>query len=125
MDGNQNLLPIVAHHTYFNEINNYSFIYIMDIVFQQRAEVAFRSLAPAEKKKITKAIDSIRTSDSKEALISPKLQKLVGLSPTKLYSYPANHRLNLIISITQDKWIVEDIIHHDRLNRLFSVQEQL
>ena len=62
-------------------------------------------------------------SDSKEGLIPPKLHKLVGLSPAKLYSYQATHRLNLIISITQDKWIVEDIIHHERLNRLFSVQK--
>jgi hypothetical protein len=94
----------------------------MNIVFQQRAEIALRSLAPAEKKKITKVIASLRAS---EGLISPKLHKLVGLSPTKLYSYPANHRLNLIISITEDQLIVEDIIHHDRLNRLFSVQKQL
>jgi len=94
----------------------------MNIVFQQRAEIALRSLAPAEKKKITKEIDSLMASNFKEVLLSPKLHKLVGLSPAKLYSYRASKKLRLILSICEDKWIVEDIIHPDRLNRLFSFQ---
>lgn len=97
----------------------------MKVILQQRAEIARRSLVSSEKNQVVKAIASLSELNFEKALISPNFHKLAGLSQTQLYAYRVNNRLRLIISIDEDKWIVEDIVDYlGHLNRLFSLQDK-
>ncbi|MFZ4557074.1 MAG: hypothetical protein ACOYN8_11975 [Pseudanabaena sp.] len=97
----------------------------MKVILQQRAEIARRSLILSEKNQVVKAIASLNELNFEKALSSPNFHKLAGLSQTQLYAYRVNSRLRLIISIDEDKWIVEDIVDHlGHLNRLFSLQDK-
>jgi plasmid maintenance system killer protein len=94
----------------------------MDITLQRRAEIAQRSLALAEKKRVATVLETLVAANPQEILSSEKLTKLSEGALGKLYAYQINRRLRLIISWNEDKWCVEDIVDYDRLNRLFPLQ---
>lgn len=92
----------------------------MEIIIERRAEIAFRSLDKNEQKKITHSLSAISNIDRKELVLEPKLHKLAtGFSDKKLYSYRGSPKYRLILSFEEEFCIVEDIVDHDRLNRLF------
>lgn len=92
----------------------------MNITFQHRAEIALRSLEPMEKEQINKVIKLLIKFNSKEALNSNKIHKLSRaneLTKEGLYSYRANNRLRLIMSVNNDDCVIEDIVDCERLNK--------
>ncbi len=100
----------------------------MKVVLQQRAAIAKRSLTPSERNQVVKALNSLNELNFENALNSPDFYKLTGLSKThqtQLYAYRVNSRLRLMISIDEDKWIIEDIVdYHGHSSRLFLLQEK-
>ncbi len=92
----------------------------MDIIIQRRAEIALRSLEQNEQKQILKALAQIESVEPKDLSKVPNLMKLPKRLGENLYWYRGNQRLRLILSIQENVCTVEDIIAHDKLDRLVS-----
>lgn len=93
----------------------------MSIPIQRRAEIALRSLHPTERRRVLRALATLEATEPQIALASGKLHRLVDAAPEgNLYSYRGSQRLRVILSRDQASWTVEDIVDHDRLNRIFS-----
>ena len=91
----------------------------MKIIVQRRAEIALRSLQKSEQKQIARALDELSKADRKLLYGSPKIHKLAaGYSNKNLFIYKGTTKLRLILSLTNDSCILEDIVDHDRLDRL-------
>ena len=95
----------------------------MDIIMQRRAKIALRSLEQNEQKQILKALEQIELTQSKDLFQIPQLKKLRNLDEN-LYMYRGSHRLRLVLSIQGDVCIVEDILAHDKLDRLIANLKQ-
>jgi|CZKJ01.1.fsa_nt_gi mRNA-degrading endonuclease RelE of RelBE toxin-antitoxin system len=91
----------------------------MNVRLQDRAEVALRSLDPPEQEKVHAAIQVLERNDLGKLRGSQKLRALKLASQERLYSFRVNNMLRLILSASPSQWIVEDIMQHDRLARLF------
>jgi hypothetical protein len=86
---------------------------------QRRAEVAFRSLDTPIQQRIAEALHWFSVSDRALAHKNRKLHKLAGPSADKkLFSYAATPQFRLVLSFDKETCIVEDILHHDRLDRI-------
>ena len=92
----------------------------MDIIIQRRAEIALRSLKQNEQKQIRKALAQIKSVEPKDLFKVPNLRKLRKELGKNLYWYRGNERLRLVLSINENVCTVEDIVSHDKLNRLVS-----
>jgi hypothetical protein len=93
----------------------------MQILIQHRAEISLRSLGKEEQKQIARALNKLTTEDPALLFKSPKLYKLnAGLSDKELYVFRGSPKLRLILSFEGDICTVEDVIDHDRLDRLIS-----
>lgn len=91
----------------------------MNVLIQRRAEIALRSLDPQEQKKVQAALGVLETTNLGEVPSSHRLRVLKFTSPEKLYTFRVNNELRLILSASESRWIVEDIMAHDRFARLF------
>ena len=91
----------------------------MNVRLQDSAEVALRSLDPPEQEKVHAAIQVLERNDLGKLRGSQKLRALKLASQERLYSFRVNNMLRLILSASPSQWIVEDIMQHDRLARLF------
>jgi mRNA-degrading endonuclease RelE of RelBE toxin-antitoxin system len=91
----------------------------MNVRLQDRAEVALRSLDPPQQEKVHAAIQVLERNDLGKLKGSQKLRALKLASQERLYSFRVNNMLRLILSASPSQWIVEDIMQHDRLARLF------
>ena len=92
----------------------------MEVLIQRRTEVAIRSLGQSEQKHILRALIELQSIDFKELNRHPKVYKLsAGYSKVDLYIYRGSPKLRLIFLAKGDSCIIEDVIHHDRLKRLF------
>ena len=78
-----------------------------------------RSLDPPEQEKVHAAIQVLERNDLGKLRGSQKLRALKLASQERLYSFRVNNMLRLILSASPSQWIVEDIMQHDRLARLF------
>ena len=89
----------------------------MDLSVQRRAGIILRSLSPSEQKKVNNSLNKLRLLAQTKSLPAEGLCKLKSLN---LYSYPTGlkRRLRLILSKNDSEWVVEDIMDHDRYNRL-------
>ncbi len=92
----------------------------MDINIKRRAEIALRSLKRNEQRQILKALAQIESVEPKDLFKVPNLRKLRKQLGENLYSYRGNDRLRLVLSIQENVCTVEDIVSHDKLNRLVS-----
>ena len=96
---------------------------VIKIVIQRRAKIALRSLQQSEKKQITNALAQIEIIQPKNLFKMTKLNKINSFGKD-LYIYRGNQRLRLVLSIQDDVCIVEDILDHDKLNRLVANSRQ-
>ncbi|AYJ81166.1 hypothetical protein AN286_10670 (plasmid) [Aliarcobacter cryaerophilus ATCC 43158] len=94
----------------------------MNVNIKKPAEIALRSLEKKEQRKIIRALTELETSNADELFQNQKLHKLIVHSEEKLYSYLGTLKLRLILSIDDNQIFVEDILNHDRLERLLSSQ---
>jgi len=90
----------------------------MKLIIQKRVEIALRSLGKVEQKQITHALAALSLVKQEEFGRSAKIRRLHTSSGEKLYVYRGNLRLRLILSVHGGTIIVEDVVDHDRLNRL-------
>ena len=97
----------------------------MRIILQRRAEIALRSLDKAEQNKITRSLSELSFTDQERLRSNQKIKKLAsGVSGKILFIYKGSKKLKLILLFEGDTCIVEDIIEHDRLNRLMGKRGQ-
>ena len=95
----------------------------MKIVIQRRAKIALRSLQQSEKKQIANALAQIEIIQPKDLFKITKLKR-INTFDKNLYTYRGNHRLRLVLSIQDDVCIVEDILDHEKFNRLVANSRQ-
>lgn len=88
----------------------------MNLLMQRRAEIAIRSLEQAEQSQVKQALSEISLLTLEDLKQSSKFKPMD--SDKKLYIYRGNQKLRLVLSIDSDKCIVEDVVDHDRLQRL-------
>jgi len=96
----------------------------MQLRLERRAEIAFRSLSQIDRRRIEAALHEISSATPGELTLSRKLRKLLSASGEKLYVYRGSKRLRIVFSILGDECIIEDIVDHDRLDRLLSKRGQ-
>lgn len=92
----------------------------MDVDIKKPAEVALRSLQDTEQRRMMRVLDVLSSSSPAEFGRNPKVHKLVTRFGEKLYSYRGSEKLRLILSVEGDTLTVEDILTHDRLERMLS-----
>lgn len=90
----------------------------MDIVIQSRAEIALRSLKQSERKQILQALERIKLVKPQDLWQIPHLYKLREKSDQNFYVYRGNQQLRLVLSFQENICTVEDIMAHDKLNKL-------
>lgn len=97
----------------------------MDLQFQRRAEIALRSLQKGDQRRIERALTELRASDRLSLSSNPKFRLVAtGFSGNKIAVYRATKRLRLVLSFEADACIIEDIVDHDRLDRLVKREGQ-
>lgn len=97
----------------------------MHLSIERRAEIALRSLQKSERKHVERALNELLSSDRAALQQSPKLHKLAsGFSGRKLFVYRASPKLRLVVSLEDDVCVLEDIVDHDRLDRLLKREGQ-
>lgn len=90
----------------------------MGINFQHRAHVALQSLDSRDQTATHKALSWLTSVPHEQMVRSPRIKKVQGLD---LYILKIGIRLRAVLSRKDDVWTVEDIVDHDRLQRLLSV----
>lgn len=94
----------------------------MQLQVQRRAEIALRSLNTADRQRIDRALNELASADPRRGPRLPKFHSLAtGFSGKPLFAYRAGRRLRLILSFNDDLCVVEDIVDHDKLDRLLRV----
>lgn len=97
----------------------------MQIHIQRRAEIALRSLQKLERKQVDRALDELLASDRAALKSNPKFHLLAsGLSNRKLAVYRGGPRLRLILTFEGETCTLEDIVDHDRLDRMVKHEGQ-
>jgi hypothetical protein len=96
----------------------------VELEIHKRAEVALRSLGNADRISIHKALEKLRNINIQTLMRSRQLKKSQTPSGEPLYIYRGNLRLRIILSKQNSSWIVEDIIDHDRLDRILRERER-
>jgi len=92
----------------------------MQLHIHRRAEISIRALDKSEQKRIRRALTELEAAEPTLPLQRAKLHRLAaGFSGKKLYTYNASPRLRLILSFEANECTVEDVVSHDRLDRLF------
>lgn len=92
----------------------------MKIIFRKPAEIALRSLGSTEQKQTVRALNMLLSQGMTGIFHDQKVHKLATYSEEKLYSYRSSPKLRIVFSIHDDMLVVEDIVSHDRLERLLS-----
>lgn len=95
----------------------------MQLRIERRAEIALRSLQKKEQKQIERALEKFGTYD--QATLRAKVHMIfTRTSGRRLFVYRGGIRLRLVLSFNDDSCVIEDIVDHDRLNRLVSWGER-
>lgn len=90
----------------------------MRVIIQGSAEIALRSLSLQERSKLQHAIELLLSMSPEELMRSGKLRLQKAHSGENIYVYRGTQRLRVVLSRTEQTWIVEDIVDHERLDRL-------
>lgn len=83
----------------------------MDLSIQRRAEITLRALSRPERDKVLSKLKVLANRGSTHR------NKIKKLKSTNLYAYRAGH-LRIILSKDNGGWVVEDIMDHDKYDRL-------
>jgi len=93
----------------------------MQLLIHRRAEIAFRSLQKLEQKKISSAFNELFATDRAVLFKNPKFYIIAsGFSGKKIFGFKGSSKLRLVLSFDNDTCTVEDIVNHDRLERLIA-----
>lgn len=91
----------------------------MQLRIERRAEIALRSLQKFERKQIDRALNKLLAFDRATLSQSSKLHMLAsGFSSRKLFVYRGSLKLRLVLAFDGDTCVLEDVVDHDRLDRL-------
>ncbi len=91
----------------------------MQVILERRAEIALRSLGSIERKQIERSLEFLSEADLRTLMDSHRIRKLAtGFSAKALFVYRGNSKLRLVLSFENDVCKIEDVVDHDRLNRL-------
>lgn len=90
----------------------------MQVTVQRRAEVALRSLDARDRDRVSTAIARLEQAQFRELSERGQIKKLRQAPGVSLYEMRATNRLRLVLSFQNDRAVVEDIVPHDRLDRL-------
>ena len=97
----------------------------MQIQIQRRAEIALRSLPPVEQKRLHRALYDLESMDRAGLGRSHKLKRLpLRAHDRQLFVYISTGRLRLILSLSDEVCIVEDVVDHDQFERMVAKQGQ-
>lgn len=97
----------------------------MYLRIERRAEIALRSLQKKEQKHIDRALNELLESDMATLRQNPKIHMLAsGPFGRKLFVYRGSPKLRLVLSFDQETFVLEDIVDHDRLDRLIKREGQ-
>lgn len=91
----------------------------MQLRIERRAEIALRSLQGAEQKHVDRALSDLLASEIATVRHSHKIKSItLSSSSRNLFVYRGSPKLRLILSFENGTCILEDIVDHDRLDRL-------
>lgn len=99
----------------------------MVLIIQRRAEIALRSLQAIERKRVESSLQELRAANLSELHGNPKFRALKSeRSGKQLFVYKGTPELRLVISFQDgDTCLVQDIVDHDRLDRLMRQEGQV
>jgi hypothetical protein len=90
----------------------------MQITVQRRAEVALRSLDARDRNKVMGVLSRLEQSGFQQLHDSGLVHKMRQAPGVNLYVMRATTQLRIVLSFQNDKVVIEDIVPHDRLDRL-------
>jgi hypothetical protein len=98
----------------------------MKVELQRRAEIALRSLQGVDRKQVLRAIQVLEISDRSALQAGGKLRLIrLGQRGKVLFLYVASPKFRFVISFRDaDYCIVQDILHHDQIERLVKYEGQ-
>jgi hypothetical protein len=97
----------------------------MELLIHRRAEIALRSLQKADQVGIERALMKVSALDRIALSRDHNFRLLpIGFYGRKIATYRATKRLRLVLAFENDACIVEDIIAHDRLDKLINREGQ-
>ena len=97
----------------------------MQLHIERRAEIALRSLQKNEQNQINRALNELLDLDRATLMQSPRLNILAsGFSSRKLFVYKGSPTLRLVLTFDDDMCVLEDVVYHDRLDRLVKREGQ-
>lgn len=97
----------------------------MQLRIERRAEIALRSLQKMERKYIDRALGELLAVDRVNLQRGPKIHMLMSsTSGRKLFVYRGSPKLRLVLSFDNEICVLEDIVDHDRLDRLVKREGQ-
>ena len=96
----------------------------MKLRIERRSEIALRSLQKNEQQHIFRALDKLLVSDRATLQNNPNAHIFKLVSRKRLYVIKASPRLRLVLSFDNETCVLEDIVDHDRLDRLLKREGQ-
>jgi hypothetical protein len=96
----------------------------MKLILQRRAEIAMRSLGKREQSQIVAALGVLSSADPRSLGHRPQIRRIRGVIGENLYSYRIGREYSLLFSLQGDTCIIEDVVAHDRLDRLMRAEAQ-
>lgn len=92
----------------------------MILIVQRRAEIALRSLQAFERCLVNRALEELLAVDKATLRANRKIHALKSdRSEKQLFVYKGSPKLRLVVSFPdEDTCLVQDIVDHDRLDRL-------
>jgi mRNA-degrading endonuclease RelE of RelBE toxin-antitoxin system len=97
----------------------------MQLRIERRAEIALRSLQKTEQRYIERALNELQASDRATLRHNSKIRIIASSLPgRKLFVYKGSAKLRLVLSFDDDTCVIEDVVDHDRLDRLLKREGQ-
>src|SRR4051812_19709601 len=90
----------------------------MKVILYRRADIALRSLGTVERKHIDKALRELEDINPKDFSRSRKIHRVTSAAGETLYVYRGSPQLRLVLSVHGDTCAIEDVVDHNRLDRL-------
>jgi plasmid maintenance system killer protein len=97
----------------------------MNVLLKGRAEITLRSLDQHERQRVHVALHALESTVPGELIRSRpwNIHVLKLASSEQFYSFRVSKTLRLVLSARSSQWIVEDIVHQDRLAEFLRTRE--
>lgn len=83
-----------------------------------------RSLGKREQSQIAAALGVLSSADPRSLGHRPQIRRVHGAIGENLYSYRIGHEYRLLFSLQDDTCVIEDVVAHDRLDRIMRAEAQ-